>query len=196
MSPRVETAEILSFRLKVPLAELEGLPDQLGKELTLSVEADGPELVLTMDEADSYLRFRPIGPEAMLTEIFLCNDERALFFQRVLGALMVRYGGDLHVRLTWNTPERNSHGDFAEVKILRGSTTYPGLANALAALPPPLVGSQGGGDQPQGIGAAQAGGEPDLDPPLTEHEKEISDLLERARVDWDAYQKLKSKAKS
>ncbi len=198
MTPRIETAEILSFRLKIVPAALERLPSELGQELNLTVEPDGAELVLSMEDSDSYLRFRPIGTEAMLTEIFLCNDDRGLFFQRVLGALMVRYGGDLHIRLTWNTPERNSHGDFAEVRINRGSTTYPGLANTLTSLPPPLT----GGAQRPGSAMAAGGQDGEAGPtapeeaaalPPSPQEKEVLELLAKAKAHWAEYQRLKSK---
>jgi hypothetical protein len=191
VNPRIETAEILSFRLKVPPAELERLPDMLGRELNLAIEDDGGELLVSMDDGDSYLRFRPIGTEAMLTEVFLCNDDRGLFFQRVLGALMVRFGGDLHIRLTWNTPDRNSHGDFAEVRISRGSTTYPGLANSLSALPPAHAGASGGGAEVEDAGEGGAGEE---EAPLSAQEKEIQEILGRARTYWDQYQRSKKKA--
>src|SRR5688572_22861771 len=110
----------------MPSAELSRTPEALGKELSLSVESEGAELVLMMEDSECFLRFRPIGPDAMLTEVSVSKDERGLFFQRVLGALMVRYRGDLHIRLSWNVAERNTNGDFAEVRINRGSTTYPG----------------------------------------------------------------------
>jgi len=182
VTPRIETAEILSFRLKVPPDELKRLPQQVGAELSVSLEHDGQEIVLSLEVGDSYLRFRSIGAEAMLTEIFLSNDERGAFFQQVLGPLMVRYAGDLQIRLTWNTPERNSHGDYAEVRISRGSTTYPGLSNALGALPP-----AGGAE-----GVAALSDEAELDD-LTPLEKEVHELLTRARSSWDEYQRLKDK---
>ncbi|MBI3183670.1 MAG: hypothetical protein HYZ28_16150 [Myxococcales bacterium] len=182
MIPRIETAEVLSFRLKVPPQELERLPAELGAELGLCLEPDDGELLLCREEADSYLRFRPIGAEAMLTEIFLCNDERGVFFHRVLGALMVRHGGDLRIRLSWNTPERNSHGDYAEVRISRGATTYPGLADGLPAVPP------------AGEGGAQVAvqGDESLEGAAPSLEKEVEEVLSRARAHWEEYLRLKS----
>jgi hypothetical protein len=93
VNPRIESAQILSYRLKVPPAELRQLPDQVGKGLKLSVEVDGVELVVTVEEGDSYLRFKPIGHDAMLTEIFLSKDDQGLFFLRVVGPLSVRADG-------------------------------------------------------------------------------------------------------
>src|SRR5690242_16079305 len=102
MSPRIEIAEVLSFRLKVPRRELEALPDTVAGGLNLTVAVEKSELVVSAVDAESYLRFRAIGAEAMLTEIALSKDERGAFFQRVLGPLMVRFLGDLHLKLTWN----------------------------------------------------------------------------------------------
>ncbi|MHB8879015.1 MAG: hypothetical protein ACYC8T_35385, partial [Myxococcaceae bacterium] len=106
MPLRIETAEVLSYRLKVPAAELLRLPVLVSGELPLSVEDDDGETVVSVADADSYLRFKAIGPEAMLTEVFLCNDAGGLFFERVILALMVKHGGDLHARLVWSAPER------------------------------------------------------------------------------------------
>ncbi len=208
VTPRIETAEILAFRLKVPPEALKRLRDQLSPELPLAIEHDGTEIILSMEEADSYLRFRSIGDQAMLTEIFLsmeeadsylrfrsigdqamlteiflCNDEQGAFFQRVLGELMVRHAGDLQARLTWNTPERNSHGDYAEVRISRGSTTYPGLANGLGAIPP-ASGAEG---------VVMGGGDDGELEGLSPLEKEIQDLLLKARAHWEEYQRLKAR---
>lgn len=189
MSPRIETAEVLSFRLKVPPGVLSRLPQELKDELALAVEQEEGEVVVSAQESDSYIRFRPIGSEAILTEVFLARDERGLFFQRVLGALMVRHGGDLHIRLTWNTPERNSHGDFAEVRITRGATTYPGLSSVLPALPSPMA-----AEARQGQGIATAEDEAELES-LSPQEREIQELLARARAHWAEYQRLKAARK-
>ncbi len=197
LNPRIETAEILSFRLKVPPEELARLPEKLGQELNLGVESDGGEILLSMEDSDSYLRFRPVDSDAVLTEIFLCNDDRGLFFQRVLGALMVRFRGDLHLKLKWNTPERNSHGEFAEVKIHEGSTTYPGLANSLNTLPPPVPGTpvaarrRGSAKLEEANPEGEA--EVEVDRPPTAQELEIREILSRAKAHWDEYQRLKAK---
>jgi hypothetical protein len=215
VDPRIETAEILAFRLKVSPADLEKLPQELGAELHLSVEEDAGELIVSMAEAESYLRFRPIGREAMLTEIFLCNDDRGMFFQRVLGALMVRHRGDLHIRLTWNQSDRNSHGEFAEVRINRGATTYPGLSAPLNALPAPRARSRAAKSGGSAPGEAMEGAAPgDVPEPTEPHdpasdatqtptptpghtalEREVQEILARARRHWDEYQRLKAAKK-
>src|ERR687887_322252 len=130
MAPRIENAEIVSFRLKVPRLELERLPNgALGEEQGLQLLNEDGEVTISSSESDSFLRFRPIGAEAMLTEIFLSRDPRGDFLLRVLGPLMVRFTGDLLARVIWNVPERNLNGDHSEVKITRGMTDYPGLGH-------------------------------------------------------------------
>lgn len=184
MTPRIETAEILSFRLKVPRAELEALPQAASiSGIKLALAAEGTDLLLSVVEGDSSLRFRSIGSDVVLTEIQLQADTRGLFFQRVLGPLMVRFTGDLHCRLVWNNAERNSHGDFAEVKIARGSTTYPGLSASPFASP--TVGAEG-------VEGAGPEGEAE-DAPPTPEELEVKSLLEKAQKHWAEYQKLKNK---
>jgi hypothetical protein len=153
----------------------------------VSVESDGTELIVSMADSDSYLRFRPIGSEAILTEIFLCNDDRGLFFERVLGALMVRHAGDLHLRITWNTPERNSQGEFAEVRIIRGATAYPSLAAGREE-------HRAESPSPGGSGGGSVTLEENIpEPPLSALEKEVQELLDRAQRHWDEYQRLKKK---
>lgn len=181
MTPRIESAEVVTFRLKVPRTELEALPQAAaiaGIKLALAVEEK--DLILSVVEGDSLLRFRSIGADVVLTEVELKNDARGLFFHKVLGTLMVRFGGDLHVRLVWNTAERNSHGSHAEVKIARGSTTYPGLGSSPFA----SLGSEGG---VEGSPEDEAAHEP------TPEELEVKKLLEKAQNHWAEYQKLKKK---
>lgn len=181
MTPRIENAEIVSFRLKVPKAELEALPQAAAVAgIKLALSAEEKDLILSVVEGDSSLRFRSIGADVVLTEVELKNDARGLFFHKVLGTLMVRFGGDLHARLTWNTAERNSHGNFAEVKIARGSTTYPGLG----ASPFASLGSEGG---VEGAPEDEGPHEP------TPEELEVKKLLEKAQGHWAEYQKLKKK---
>jgi hypothetical protein len=189
MSSRIEVAEVLSFRLKVPRSELEQLPRVLGPELGLVVETEGTELGISMDAGDSYLRFRAIGSDAILTEVVICNDERGLFFQRVLGPLMVRHQGDLAIRLTWSAHEKNTEGDYAEVKITRGQTSYPGLAQPFLSLPPAVASSAGTGEATEAM-AMQSDDEAALPPELLEVKK----ILDRAKEQWAEYQRLKAKA--
>ena len=193
MSARIEVAEVLSFRLKVPKPELERLPRQLSSELGVVVETEGNEWVVSVEEGDSILRFRTIGTEAVLTEVVLCNDERGLFFTRVLGPLMVRHGGDLNARLTWNVAERNTEGDFAEVKIARGQSNYPGLGSPMASLPPATAQASSmpgpGGGGPVNV-MAVGDGAPEPQP--TPEQREVQVILERARGHWEEYQRLKA----
>ncbi len=231
MSARIEVAEVLSFRLKVPKAELERLAQPgaraPGAELGVSglpqvpnvsnvpnviVETEGSEWVVSVEEGDSILRFRTIGTEAVLTEVVLCNDERGLFFTRVLGPLMVNHGGDLSARLTWNVAERNTEGDFSEVKIVRGRSNFPGLGSPLLSLalgsasgaqsgpggeasPAENVIAASGGGAPGGQGGELPGlpGVPGLqDAQLTPEQREVQAILERARGHWEEYQRLKA----
>ena len=79
------------------------------------------------------------------------------------------------VRLNWNLPEKNIHGDCAEVRIQRGSSSYADLADGM-----PSVVKNGPELQPLDF------------PAIAGHEREIDELLRRARKYWDEYQKLKS----
>ncbi len=193
MSPRIEIAEVITFRLKLPRAELTDLPGRLGPELALKMEAEGQRVTLSMEGGVSYLRFRVAGADAVLSEITVANDERGLFFHRVLGPLMVRHAGDLHVRLRWNTAERNSHGNHAEVRISRGFTTYPGLG------PPPLpprASMSSAQDTASGDGgeatAESAAEDEEVEDPAPEAQ-EIRKLVARAKQEWEEYQRLKVK---
>jgi hypothetical protein len=188
MASRIEIAEVLSFRLKIAKEELEKLLEELQDDLPLTLEADGAELVLGAENGDSHLRFRAIGPDAILTEVAICNDDRGLFFQRALGTLMVRGGGDLHVRVTWNVAEWNTHGEFAEVRVTRGASTYPGLGRPMnRAIPTAQSGAALGG----GAAGAAPASNPE-DPAANPEIQEILDLLARARQHWEEYQRLKA----
>ena len=182
MAPRIETAEVLSFRLQVPAGELLRLPVVAAPELTLVIEDDEGETVVSVSDSDSYLRFRPVGDEAMLTEIFVCNVVGGLFFERVLAPLMVRFGGDLHALLVWGAADRGRQGEFSEVRIVKGRTPEPA---ASAAAPPgsPLAGLADEGDSAEEDG-------PEAPAPL---ELEVQESLARARAHWAEYQRLKAK---
>lgn len=173
VTPRIDNAEVLSFRLKVPPEELELLAEQ---QLGLALEEEDGEFVIVQAEGDNYLRFRSIGSDAMLTEVFLCNDEGGVFFHRVLGSLMVRFRGDLHIRLVWNTPDRNRHGDFAEVRISHGQAI-----------------------EETELSDARGASSPDVSSPaaqiqtlaLPSGEDEVDTLLAKARKYWEEYQTMK-----
>ncbi len=184
MQSRIEIAEIVAFRLKVGRKDLALLPEELASELRLTLEENGAELQLSTESGDCHLRFRSIGTDAVLTEIAIVNDAKGLFFQKVLGALMVKHGGDLHARVSWNVPEWNTHGDHAEIRISKGATTYPGLGkNQL--LPSPDTHAALGGAGPK---AAEADDEGPLPPELSE----VAELLAKAKHHWDEYQRLKA----
>ena len=122
--PTIQKAEVLSFRLTLPLVALERLPDEVkGMGLTLSTE-DGR---LALIHERSRLDFACEGDEALLEAVKLENDPAGAFFHRVIGALMTRYHGDLHVKLTWGAPERAEVLGLAEIRIEKGETSYPAL---------------------------------------------------------------------
>ncbi len=191
MDPRIEIAEVVSFRLKLPLAELERLCSERGGEVPLSLAKERSELVLEANRGDSSLRFRKSGQDVVLTEIAICNDEGGLFFQRVLGPLLVRFHGDCELRLVWNVAERNTHGDFAAVTVRGGQTNYPGLSTPAQALRSALTSGHAGGHP----GAQQAAADPQVHPPDPvdlKLEREIDDLLAKGRELFAEYQRLKA----
>lgn len=193
LSALIEHAEILSFRLKVPRLELDRLPlGDLGQELGLTVALEEGELTVTVQDGECFLRFRPIGAEAMLTEIFISRDANGDFFLRVLGPLMVRFAGDLIARIMWNVPERNQHGDHVEVKITRGMTDYPGLGHV------PLTEAEaraGAGAHPPPLrNELRAGGE-DLGELESPEERDVQQLLKKARAEYEHYLKLRGPKK-
>lgn len=194
MSARIESAEVVSFRLKVPRLELERLPHgELGQELGLQLTSEDGELMVSAQDGESFLRFRPIGAEAMLSEVFLARDANGDFFLRVLGPLMVRFAGDLVARVIWNIPERNSQGDHAEVKITRGMTDYPGIGHV------PLTEAEaraGAGHSPQPLrNELRAGGEELGEVEPSPEEREVKELLARARSQYEEYLRLKAQKK-
>lgn len=192
MVSRIEIAEVVSFRLRVPRGAIERLVDSLRGELQLSLNQENDELVLEHGTGESFLRFRPSHDEAVLTEVAICNDERGLFFQRVLGDLVSRYEGDLHVRLVWNDSDRNTHGGFAEAIVQRGRSNYPGFSRTAQALRNTLVAAS----------ADVSGGDPFSSEPAelpfetskagSELADEIEQLLEKGRQYFAEYQRLKS----
>ncbi|MBX5484169.1 MAG: hypothetical protein IRZ16_20270 [Myxococcaceae bacterium] len=190
MSVRIDSAEIISFRLKVPRLELDRLPlGALGEELGLSVQEEEGELTVSAQDGDSFLRFRPIGAEAVLTEIFISRDLNGDFLLRVLGPLMVRFAGDLVARVIWNVPERNVSGDHAEVKITRGMSDYPGLGHV--PVTEAEARAEAGGSPPL-RNELRAGGE-DLGEVESPEEREVQELLAKARAEFDRYLRLRKK---
>jgi hypothetical protein len=188
MRPRIEIAEVVSFRLTVPYSALEQAAGEGPSELPLALEQDGADMVLKQADGDCALRFAPVGEELVLTEVLICNDEAGAFFSRVLSRLLADHGGDLEARLVWSLASRNTHGSHAPAVFRRGrpvpqpaASQGPSPANVLrdAAL--------AGGD-PQGqLAGVQAASEP----PATD-EEEIRRLLARAKDAWAEYQRLKA----
>lgn len=187
MRPRIEIAEVVSFRLTLPHATLEQTVADLSSELPISLDQEGTDLVLTLTGGDCSLRFAPMDGEVALTEVLICNDEGGAFFSRVLARLVAEHEGDLEVRLVWNAAARNTHGTHATVAFRRGRpaapspTASPGNVLRDAA----VAGGEPSGElfpAPQQAAADQRAVE----------EEEIRRILERARAEWAEYQRLKA----
>src|SRR4051812_23131146 len=135
MRPRIEIAEVVSFRLTLPYSALEQATGDLPGDLAL--DQDGADVVLKQAEGDCALRFAPVGEELVLTEVLICNDEAGAFFSRVLARLLTDHGGDLEAKLVWSQASRNTHGSHAPVVFRRGrsvpqpATQGPSPANVL-----------------------------------------------------------------
>lgn len=185
MAARIEFAEFVSFRLRVPEGALERLVQGQGSRLSLELVRQGGDVLLSQAGGDCFLLFRPADGGLMLREVVVSNDLGGLFFQQVLGALMVECEGDLEVRLVWNVPERNTQGEFAEVQIKRGVTAYPGLSSAARALRSSL---QAASAEP----GASTEGAGELEDVVSPEDQEIERLLARARADWEAYLRHKN----
>jgi hypothetical protein len=189
MAARIDSAEVVSFRLKVPRLELERLcQTEAGRELELELHDEEGVLHLGPAHADSFLRFRTTGAEAVLAEVYLCRDPDGAFLLRVLGPLMVRFAGDLSLRLTWNVPERNAAREFVELDVARGMTDFPGLGHVPTTPDEARAGA--------GAGAAvrnelRAGGEELADPLPAEEAEEIRRLLDEGRAHYEEYLRLK-----
>jgi hypothetical protein len=191
MSLRIEVAEVVSFRLKVPRAVLQRLPQELEGEVPLSLTVEEGELVLSDADADSFLRFRPMGRDVVLTDAAILNDVRGRFFRQVFGALVVRFGGDLEARLVWSDESRNADTAWTDVRVERGTTHFPGLSTAVSANRLAVAASA---DSLFGAGGSpEAEGEPlGPDSPLAAEADEVALLLLRAEEAWLEYQRLKA----
>lgn len=194
MSLRIEVAELLSFRLKLPKRALQqALEHGPGSPLSLTRE-DG-DLVLSDSEADSFLRFRAIGEEVVLTDAALLNDPNGRFF-RVLGALIIGHGGDLAAQLVWSDDSRNADDAWTQVRIERGETSHPALSvqrvqNRLRELPPAEGSARNelrvDAGAVEGLhAAAEAGDARDAEA------EELARLLLQAEQAWAEYQRLKA----
>jgi len=190
MAPRIQFAEVLSFRLHVPIQALERLTHDLRNELPLTVVEDTNGIKLSHEDAESFLRFRPRAEDAVLVEVVLSNDEQGLFFQRVVQTLLAQYQGDLQAKLVWDTKEKNTQGTHALVNVRRGVMQSSGSARATTALRNTLVAAGDGGEGEGDPFDNRAGQEslPSADEDLL---SEVEKLLARGKAHWDEYQKLK-----
>lgn len=184
MRPRIEIAEVVSFRLTVPYSALEQAAGDTPSELSL--EQDGADVVLKQADGDCSLRFAPVGEELVLTEVMICNDEGGAFFSRVLGRLLADHSGDLEAKLVWSQASRNTQGSHANVVFRRGRAVpqpapAPSAANVLRDAV--LAGGDPQGEL-AGVQAASDQAHPD--------EEEIRRLLARAKEHWTEYQRLKT----
>jgi hypothetical protein len=187
MGSRIETVEVLSYRLELPRLALERLSSELGKTLPVRLERDEDgTLVVEQEGQDSFLRFHVEGDAAELVEICIAQDVQGAFFQKVLGALMVRFHGDLRARLVLDPRESTADEPWVEVSIERGRTNWPGLATQSAAVRLAHAATEGGS-----VGASGEGGEQPPEEPLTAEEEELSKLLAKADSEWQEYQRLK-----
>jgi len=186
MGSSIEAVEVLSFRLELPRLALERLPSELGAALRVFVEKDEDGTLLVEHEGqESFLRFHVAGDSAELMEISITQDTQGGFFQKVLGALMVRFNGDLRARLVLDPRENPTKEPWVEVSIEQGRTNWPGLATQSAAVRLQHAAAEGGS-----VGASGGGGEPSEEP-LTPEEEELSRLLSQAEAAWQEYQRLK-----
>ena len=202
MGARIERMQVHSFWLEVPRRALERLPSDLAPELAVRLQpVKGPQgaelLELGAEGAASRLRFAPVEEGVVaLQEVLIRDDEEGAFFLGTLGALMVRYGGDLEAQVSQGDAEPRGR----PLRIVRGVTDYPGLSTRAAAAhlsqathdASALAGPQGSEAQaPSGGGS---GGGPDAAARAQAsalEEKELHELLDRAEAHWAEYQRLK-----
>lgn len=187
MRPRIEIAEVVSFRLTVPYSALEQLAGEQPSDLQLALEQDGADVVLKQADGDCSLRFAPVGEELVLTEVLICNDEGGAFLSRVLARLLTEHGGDLEAKLVWSLASRNTHGSHAPAVFRRGRPVPQPAPQGSSPANVLREAVLAGGD-PQGeLAGVQASGEQ-----ATVDEEEIRRLLTRAKEHWAEYQRLKS----
>lgn len=191
MAPRIDSAEVVAFRLKVPRLELDRVcQSEVGQELALELEEDeGGQLQLAPAHGESYLRFRPTGAEASLSEVHVARDPGGEFLLRVLGPLMVRFAGDLEVRVTWNVPERNRAPEFTDVHIARGITEYPGLGHVPTT--PEEARAEAGAAPAPPRNELRARAEQEAPEIAPEEAEEIQRLLDDGRAQYEEYLRLK-----
>ena len=199
MGARIERMQVHSFWLEVPRRALERLPGELAPELPLRLlRTHGPGgaelLELGVEGGPSLLRFAPVEDGVVaLQEVLIREDPEGAFFLATLGALMVRYGGDLEAQVSGGDAEPRGR----PLRIVRGVTDYPGLSTRAAAAhlsqathdasgladagQAPGAGAQGPSGEDAGARARASAAE----------EKELHELLDRAEAHWAEYQRLK-----
>jgi hypothetical protein len=181
--PCIVQAEVFYCHLEVPVRSLERLTAEVSSP-SVQLESEHDQLSLATPDRRCSLKFRVGGARAQLTEVTLQEDDRGLFFQNVLGSLMVRFRGDLHVRLTWNTAQRNNQAPLVEVTIRRGETSYPGLGTGRNVVAPAsLEGS---------LGSLTPEAEEVSSPSASPEEEAVERLLARGRAEWAEYQRLRA----
>jgi hypothetical protein len=127
MTPRIESAQVQGFRLVLPRAALEGLPEQAAQQgLQVAVALQGARVAVTVVGGGPSLAFQLLrGDQAQLSAVELQGDAQGRFLVQVLGPLVVRHGGDLDVKLSWSAP-----GQPASLTVKAGKTDFPGLSAA------------------------------------------------------------------
>ncbi|HET9451984.1 MAG TPA: hypothetical protein VFO83_13930, partial [Aggregicoccus sp.] len=160
----------------------------------------GDLLELGAEGAPSLLRFAPVEEGVVaLQEVLIHEDEEGAFFLATLGALMVRYGGDLEAQVS---DGEQGAARPRPLRIVRGVTDYPGLSTRAAAAHLSQAthdagsvadAGQGPGAGPQAPGAANPGeGDSAARAQASAlEEKELHELLDRAEAHWAEYQRLK-----
>ena len=188
MAARIEVVEVRDFRLELPRHALEALPERLAGVLEVRLGEEDGQLVLAPEGGECFLRFAPRGPAVELAEVVVCNDAGGRFFRHVLGALMVQHGGDLDARVVYDVAEVGAAEDaeeaWAEVRNVVGRTAFPGLATQGAAVNLAQAAADAGP-----AGAPEEDEDAHAPPP---EDDEVGRLLERAREQWQEYQRLKA----
>ncbi|MBF5044694.1 hypothetical protein FGE12_20000 [Aggregicoccus sp. 17bor-14] len=202
---RIERMQVHSFWLEVPRRALERLPGELAPELALRLTRSpgpgGAELLeLAEERGGCLLRFAPVEPAdegvVALREVQIREDADGSFFLATLGAMMVRYGGDLEAQVQGGPGARPT-----PVHIVRGVTDYPGLSTHSAAAHLAQAADDAGAKdraQAPAVSAAPAASSGTEAPGAAgggagQEEQEVHELLGRAQAHWAEYQRLKGR---
>ena len=210
---RIERMQVHSFWLEVPRRALERLPAELAPELALRLTrgpkpgpGPGPErgelLELAEERGGCLLRFVTVEPADVgvvaLQEIQIRGDADGSFFLATLGAMMVRYGGDLEAQVQGGPGTRPT-----PVHIVRGVTDYPGLSTHSAAAHLAQAADDAGAKDraqapavsaaPAASSGAEASGPTGGAGAQAQEEQELHELLGRAQAHWAEYQRLKGR---